>query len=367
MKAVIIGGGIAGLTLAAWLAQQDDWDIHIYERNEPIKAKGHAFLIHPAAAALIHRLPGVINHVNRGEKINTYHLFDTQQHVLFQEPLEDWLCMRRSDLLLYLESLLADVNIVYNKRFESFKESDGRYTHAIFDDGESVAADVFFGCDGVHSPVRKTILGEVQFSEVQVKEIVSVVKSNELAQKYRGQFSKFVHPTQALALGFIPCNENELVWFMQFDVRLQKEELNNPQAIQNHCKQVLAEFPEDVQTLMALNNFEYSYVWHSTDFNLLPAFHKQNVVLLGDAAHVALPFTSAGVANALTDSAIVASLLQKNNNNFHAAFTQYYEARAEELQGHITQGRELQQAFLNTEQVKKMIPLIQVLESPDTI
>ncbi len=367
MKAVIIGGGIAGLTLAAWLAQQEEWDIHIYERNEPMQAKGHAFLIHPAAAALIDRLPGVINPLNRGEKINAYHLYNNQHQVHFQEPLEEWLCMRRSDLLLYLESLLADVNIVYNKRFQQFEEADGRFTHAIFDDGERIEADVFFGCDGVHSPVRQAIFGDVEFSPVKVKEIVSVVRSEELAQKYRGQFSKFIHPEKALALGFIPCNNNELVWFMQFDASLQVNDLDCSEAIRNHCLHHVTEFPQDVQNLMAQNNFNHSYVWHSTDFNLIPAFHKHNVVLLGDAAHLALPFTSAGVANALTDSAIVASLLHKNKNNYHAAFTQYYEARAEELQGHIKQGRELQQAFLNIEQAKKMIPLIQVLESPDTI
>lgn len=367
MKAVIIGGGIAGLTLAAWLAQQEQWEIHIYERNEPIKSKGHAFLIHPAAAALIDRLPGVINPLNRGEKINTYQLFDANKQLLFEEPLDEWLCMRRSDLLLYLESLLSDVNIVYNKRFLYFEEENQRFTKAVFDDGEIVEADLFFGCDGVHSPVRKALFGQVNFSPVYVKEIVSVVSSPEIAQKYRGQFSKFVHPEHALAIGFIPCNNNELVWFMQFDVRLQIEELSTPEEIRNHCLRLVADFPDDVQSLLAQNQFENSYVWHSTDFNLLPAFHKYNVVLLGDAAHVALPFTSAGVANALTDSAIVASLLQKNKLDFDSAFKQFYETRAEELTGHVKQGRELQKAFLHVEQVKKMIPLIQILETPDTV
>ena len=66
MKAVILGGGIAGLTLSARLKKQGVWDITIYERNLPTRAKGHAFLIQPAAAALIDSLPGNENPLDSG-------------------------------------------------------------------------------------------------------------------------------------------------------------------------------------------------------------------------------------------------------------------------------------------------------------
>jgi 2-polyprenyl-6-methoxyphenol hydroxylase-like FAD-dependent oxidoreductase len=148
---------------------------------------------------------------------------------------------------------------------------------------------------------------------------------------------------------------------------LQIEELDSVENITKHAFRIAADFPPYVSEILKHNNFELSYVWHSTDFDLLPTFHKKNVVLMGDAAHVALPFTSAGVANALTDSGIVASLLQRNNNNFEAAFSQYYHTRSEELSNHINQGRMLQKEFLCNNQNKKMIPLIQVLKSTDTI
>ena len=367
MKAIILGGGIAGLTLAARLKQQGGWDITIYERNELTRAKGHAFLIHPSAAALINVMPGVESPLKNGITIQEYNLFDTQENLIFSEKLDNWLCMRRTDLLQYLLTILKDVNIVYNQQFSHFVENETGYQSAVFTNGEQADADVFFGCDGVHSTVRQQLFGDVQFSPVLVKELVGVVQSEKFVQQYAGQFTKFVHPNKAIAVGFIPCNQHELVWYMQFDASLPMGSLNTPELIAQHAFQLSADFPECVSEILKSNSFNTSYVWNSTDFDLLPAFHKKNVVLMGDAAHVALPFTSAGVANALTDSGIVAALLQRNNNNFETAFSQYYHTRAEELSNHIKQGRMLQTEFLCHDQNKKMVPLIQVLKSTDTI
>lgn len=367
MKAVILGGGIAGLTLAARLKKLGGYDITIFERNEITKAKGHAFLIHPSAAALIDNIPGINKPLESGITINQFNLLDTQKNPILSEALPSWLCMRRTDLLIYLQDVLNDINIVYNEQFSHFKGDDDRYHTAVFKSGREEAGDVFFGCDGVHSAVRHELFGEVDFSPVQVKEIVGVVTSEKIAREYKGKFTKFVHPTKSIAVGFIPCNENELVWYMQFDVSLQIEELDCPENIANHAFRLASEFPDCITELLQTNTFDKSYVWHSTDFNLLPSFHQKNAVLLGDAAHVALPFTSAGVANALTDSGIVATFLQRYNNNLEEAFSQYYHTRAEELSNHIKQGRLLQEEFLCKDQIKKMVPLIQELESTDTI
>lgn len=367
MKAIILGGGIAGLTLAVRLKQQGNWDITIYERNELSKAKGHAFLIHPAAAALIDSLPGIHKSIKAGMTVKQFELYDTEKNLILAEELQSWLCMRRTDLLSYLLEQLHDVNIVYNEQFSHFIEEPNNYQTAVFKSGLHVDGDVFFGCDGVHSTVRKELFGQVQFSPVKVKELVGIVDSDVLAQQYAGKFTKFVHPDKSIAVGFIPCNKYQLVWFMQFEATLQIEELDCPENLTAHAFRLATDFPKCISEILQNNAFGNSYVWHSTDFELLPAFHKKNVVILGDAAHVALPFTSAGVANALTDSGIVASLLQRHNNNLHQAFTEYYNVRAEELNNHIKQGRQLQEEFLNQTKNKKMVPLIQVLESPDTI
>ena len=44
MKAIIIGGGIAGLTQGLLLREQG-YDIRIYERTKVLESRGHAFLM----------------------------------------------------------------------------------------------------------------------------------------------------------------------------------------------------------------------------------------------------------------------------------------------------------------------------------
>jgi 2-polyprenyl-6-methoxyphenol hydroxylase-like FAD-dependent oxidoreductase len=64
---------------------------------------------------------------------------------------------------------------------------------------------------------------------------------------------------------------------------------------------MLTDFPDEVRDVLDANDFSTSYIWKTRDFDTLPTFHKENVVLIGDAAHP-VPFTSAGTTNALLDA-----------------------------------------------------------------
>jgi len=93
---------------------------------------------------------------------------------------------------------------------------------------------------------------------------------------------------------------------------------------------------------------------------LLPSFHKENVILIGDAAHLALPFTSAGTTNALNDAKALATKLILSDN-YSDAFEQFYHERSELVKEHTLMGREIAQKFLNPEKINEdeiNIPLI---------
>jgi 2-polyprenyl-6-methoxyphenol hydroxylase-like FAD-dependent oxidoreductase len=76
-------------------------------------------------------------------------------------------------------------------------------------------------------------------------------------------------------------------------------------------------------------------------------------VLIGDAAHLALPFTSSGTTNAITDASVLVQCLQSMpshracNNDFNEAFEKFHETRACEVRKHIELGRTLKQSFLH--------------------
>jgi 2-polyprenyl-6-methoxyphenol hydroxylase-like FAD-dependent oxidoreductase len=55
--------------------------------------------------------------------------------------------------------------------------------------------------------------------------------------------------------------------------------------------------------------FEYKRFWTASKF------HEGNVVLIGDVAHLALPFTSAGTTNAILDAKALTEVLLKIGNS----------------------------------------------------
>lgn len=117
-------------------------------------------------------------------------------------------------------------------------------------------------------------------------------------------------------------------------------EENNPAAMKMFCTELLKDFPDLVQEILEAEDYTSTYIWHTKDFDLLPSFHKNNVVLIGDAAHLALPFTSAGTTNALVDAHTLQSLLM-GKEDIETAFQKYHKLRAEHIAKQIQLGRDI--------------------------
>lgn len=123
---------------------------------------------------------------------------------------------------------------------------------------------------------------------------------------------------------------------------------------------MLENFPKEVKEVLDANNFENTYIWNTRDFDLLPSFSKDNIVLIGDAAHLALPFTSAGTTNAILDAKTLVDCLEEFKD-YSSAFKRYYELRAESIKEHIAQGREVKKLFLdplNYSERNFLLPLV---------
>ena len=113
---------------------------------------------------------------------------------------------------------------------------------------------------------------------------------------------------------------------------------------------------------MKRTDFKQSYIWHTTDMESLSTYHHKNLVLIGDAAHVFLPFTSQGVSSALEDAMVLTSLMVKNPyvSDMAQIFQQYTVIRKHLMEHHLEAGRSLKQQFLaaHHEDKELSIPLV---------
>ncbi len=345
MKVVIIGGGIAGLTLGIMLRKKN-YEVVINERYIGMPARGHAFLMHTDGLSILHELNRGSSVVLKSQKVDAFSLRRPDGVEIKHLKLNSWECIKRVDLISYLCDLFPNDNLKEGREFSHFISENGKIVAAAFLNGEIEYGDIFVGADGSNSRVRDSIFGKVKFTPVKVKEIVGVSNKKTTTKNSPAEFIKFQNKVNGLAFGSIPASGTEFVWFMQYDPSISDLSDSTPEAIKSFCYKLLRKFPVEVTSLLDANDFSTSYVWNTRDFDLLPSFHKQNVVLIGDAAHLALPFTSAGTTNAIVDAKVLVQCLG-NFDNYEKAFEKYYELRAADVSGHIKLGRELKDLFLN--------------------
>ena len=355
MKYVIIGGGIAGLAIGAFL-QRKGKEIIVSEKQPGASAQGHAFLLHDDAVSILRQLNLDHNRKMPGERISLFSLRRPDGSEIKCEELRTWTCMKRSDLLEYMESLLRPADLRRGRSFSHFIRQQGRVVAAAFTNGETEYGDIFIGCDGGNSRVREALFGSLPPTTVRYKEIVGITRNSKQWERFGHTFLKFQHDQYGLAFGMIPTGANEFVWFMQYDPCRGDVRDGNAAGIRKFCTQSLKDFPAEVTDILAENDFTRTYVWNTRDFDVLPAFHKDNVVLLGDAAGQALPFSSTGTTNAIVGASTLAAALG-NSLSLETAFRQYYEKRAPVIAEHIRMGRELRTAFLQPRRQASQTPL----------
>jgi len=346
MKIVIIGGGIAGLTLGI-LLRKKNFEVVINERSEGKPIRGHAFLMHSDGLAILKELNSEMKFILPGRKISTFSLRRPNGNEIKHIQLQGWQCIKRVDLIRFLYSLLPDGIIKEGRSFSHFIYENNIAVAAVFSNGEMEYGDIFVGADGGNSKVRELILGKANYTPVHVKEVVGITSNiKRKTKKTPDEFIKFQNKNNGLAFGLIPTSTAEYVWFMQYDPSISDVMHGTPEELKSFCYKLLKNFPAAVTDILEGNDFATSYIWNTRDFDLLPSFYQQNVVVIGDAAHLALPFTSAGTTNAIVDAKTLATSLSYIDN-YEEAFRKYYEIRAHEVSKHIHLGRQLKQLFLN--------------------
>ncbi len=355
MKVVIIGSGIAGLTLGRLMLQRNI-DVVFCERTIGRNALGHAFLMHTDGLNILKEMQSNTNVEIPGLSVDSFTLKRPDGTDVKRMQLNSWRCIKRTSLIGFLYALIPAEKIKEGRAFSHFIYEDEKIVAAAFLNGDIEYGDIFVGADGGNSKVRELTHGKVKYTPVEVKEVVGVARNPELAKVYKHKFIKFQKKQVGLSFGMIPTAEDEFVWFMQYDPAIRDVPDASPEELSEFCFSITSDFPPVVHELLKSNDFNTTYPWNTRDFDILPSFHRKNVVLIGDAAHVALPFTSAGTTNAILDAKVVMHHLDQTTN-YEEAFQKYYEERAEAISNHITLGRDLKKLFLNPPQDDDNIPV----------
>lgn len=340
MKIGIIGGGVGGLTLALSLVKEGYRDIHIFESSKEISELGVGINILPHAMRIMDGLGLLESLVEASVETESLSYYTQKGQLILSDQRGvnagySWpqISIHRSALIQILYSAvieeLGKEKIHTDCRLTGFESQPGTPVIASFSE-RNEEFDLLVGCDGIHSEVRKTMYpnegapkwdGITMWRGVSWMPASSVFESMIIAGKSEHRMVMYPikkEPDGQYLVNWVAKHKTSSAqemprqdWVHKVDKREIPEHFNNFEFLK-------------ISELIAKSEAIYKYP--QVDRDPLPAWHYNNVTLLGDAAHPMYPSGSNGASQAILDcESFVCSL--KEEKDLGAALTRYEEER----------------------------------------
>ena len=350
MRVVIAGAGVAGLACALALRQLG-FDCHLQERVAGTGRDGMGFLLTPMVSGLLRGL-GVADATLARAPLRGFSL----QEPGGREPgvatlPAGFAGASRAGLMQALRQAWADEARVQRGRPVVHYEFDrsGQRGFALLQDQAELHADLFIGADGARSRARQQLFHDPGLVAAQVHEFVGLAQAPGLGRGLGGCFRKLHHRPRGLAFGLLPVDEDQAVWFLQFDARRHaawtRPGASPPSEL---LQQVVGRWPAPVPALLAATVPSHIHHWQPLDGDVPPTLVRGRLVLAGDAAAPLLPFTSQGVAAALADALALRDALRGVHDaaGLAPALARYDALRRPARQRLVLAGRRMALEFL---------------------
>lgn len=357
---VILGGGIAGIAAARRL-RRSGWTTRVIERAERHPGAGFGFVIPQSAVLAVEELAPGLPARSGARPIDTFELYGPGGVLRVRLPLPGAIGLMRRALVDTLAGELPAEVVRRGAAVETLERGeDGLVTAVRLRDGTLHPADLVLVAEGIHSTTRAALFPDSQLTPSQVTEFVFRARDADIARALGTTFRKFQSDEGGRALGIVACGGDEIVWFVQLDAARHATVLGDGAAREAFVRATFADAGAMARDLFDRTDFAEGHTWRTTDMDALPALHRGNVALIGDAAHPVLPFTSQGVGAAVTDVLVLAACLDAHPDAIVAGLDAYSAARQPAIAATVAGGRALRERFLHPERFEDgpIVPIV---------
>ncbi|WP_437821464.1 FAD-dependent oxidoreductase [Sorangium sp. So ce1078] len=353
MKIAIIGGGIAGLSAALALAGRG-FEVEVFERHAAPTDIGAGIVCWPNASFVLQELgllrsvaelsgrPARMRRVSRaGEELGALDIRKLDELMGYPS-----LSVLRKDLLSVLLSRVSEqgIRVQYGHVADRIEPSATGSATVHFASGATASADVILGAEGrMNSIARKFVHGDNRpryqgfinwigtftspravFSEIEVKD-------------YWGVGARF---------GVVPVSDARAYWAGA--AACPEIQGKAPADYHDELRALFRGWPSPIPQLIEETPAERINKIYVHDHDPIDTWHRDNVLLIGDAAHAALPTSGQGACQALEDAWHLADCLG-GATSLGAAFTEFTQRRRGKNAAIVAGARNLARSLFATD------------------
>ena len=342
MKAIVIGGGIGGMSSAIAL-EKAGIEVEVFEAVKEMKPVGAAISVWPNGVKCLNALgmKTALRALGGNMAYMAYHdaltgaaLTRFSMAPLVQQVGEYPCPVARAELQALLIDTFGRQRVHFGKRVIQVEQShDG--VIATFADNSQAHGDFLIAADGTHSQIRDYVLGETR-----ARRYAGYVNWNGLVEidpdiAPADQWTTFVGEGKRVSL--MPIGGHRFYFF--FDVPLPKGLPQDRRTAKADLTGYFADWAAPVQKLIAAIDFETINRVEIHDIEPFSRFVKGRVALLGDAAHSTTPDIGQGGCAAMEDAIVLASTLASHALGIEDALLRYQARRAGRVRDLVLKAR----------------------------
>lgn len=318
LRIAVVGCGSAG-PAAATLLQRQGHRVTLFERAPECRPVGAGFLLQPSGMGVLAEL-GILKHVlERGARVERLHVVDREGDDLLDLRYAELgsnfhgLGLHRPVLLHYLmEAMLAaGVEIRWGHEVTGAVRRDDQWELTLAQAAPEAGFDLLIVADGA----RSTLRGKLGFKGIDrgypwgahwfIGQNHGVFPEHELFQ--------IVHGTRRL-LGFLATGTeldgDEPLVSLFWSIKLADDAAIRSRPLEDWKRQILDLCPRSQGLLDQIGDWSQVLVARYGDVSM-STWHREGVVILGDAGHAMSPQLGQGVNLALSDAACLARCMAR--------------------------------------------------------
>ena len=322
-KAIIVGGGIGGLSVGIAL-QRIGIDVTVFERADELLAVGSALPLWSNALRSLQKL-GMSDAIEAiGASVNAGSITTWQGDILCDLRTEDLLkrlgtinsVVHRAELHAALLAALGKEKVSLGKTCIGFTQ-DETGACVRFADGEEACGDLIIGADGLHSVLRSQLFGarKPRYAGYTCWRGIAHIERTGLETWAWGKGYQF---------GITPMSNGRAYWFAQ---RYTPEgATDKPGGRKREVLELFHDWHDPIPAVIESTdetNILRNDVYESKH---LHHWSAGRVALLGDAAHAMTPNLGQGGCLAIEDAVVLGECL-KANPDIASALKSYEKRR----------------------------------------